>query len=128
MLTKESRTISGEMSYPLKLAAKRPLSSGVNVLLPSSSMLAARMCLYEEMRKPAVPQAGSKTVSSFLGSTDGHDEVDDVARRTELSGIALGAKHGEQIFVGVAKPLRMVVGEFIDNLQERTQGLRVAVR
>ena len=69
MFTSDSRTMSGEMSYPLKLSASRPRSSGVSALWPSSPALAARMCLYDEMRNPAVPQAGSSTTSSFFGST-----------------------------------------------------------
>ena len=42
MLTNDSLTMSGEMSYPLKLVASCPLSSGVNALWPSSPLLADR--------------------------------------------------------------------------------------
>src|SRR5690606_38639292 len=55
------------------------------------------------------------------------DEVDDVARGAELSGVALAAEHRKQIFEGVAQAFRMVVLELVDDLQERAQGLRVAV-
>ena len=54
-------------------------------------------------------------------------EVDDVARRAELAGVALAAEHGEQVFEGVAEALRVVVGEAVDFLEEGAQRFRVAV-
>ncbi len=56
------------------------------------------------------------------------DEIDDVARRAELAGVALAAQHREQVFEGVAQALGVVVLELVDDLQERAQGLRVAIR
>ena len=63
----------------------------------------------------------------FLRVDDGHDEIDDVARGAELPGIALRAEHGEQILEGVAEPLAVVVGEFVNDLEERLQRLGIAV-
>jgi len=54
-------------------------------------------------------------------------EVDDVARGAELTGIALRAEHGEQIFEGVAEALRMVVVELVNDLEEHLERFRVAV-
>ena len=59
---------------------------------------------------------------------DLHDEVDDVARRAELPGVALGAHDGQQVLEGVAQALGMVVFELVDDLQELAQRLGVAVR
>ena len=55
------------------------------------------------------------------------DEIDDVARGAELPGVALRAEHREQVFEGIPKALGVVVLELVDDLQERAQGLRVAV-
>ena len=63
----------------------------------------------------------------FLGGEDLDHEVDDVARGAELAGVALGAKDGEQILEGVAEALAVVVAEFVDDLQESLERLRVAV-
>ena len=46
---------------------------------------------------------------------------------TELPGVALGAEDGEQVLEGVAEPLRVVVGELVDDLEEGAQGFGVAV-
>ena len=54
-------------------------------------------------------------------------EVDDVARRAELPGVALRAEHGEQVLEGVAQALAVVVGELVDDLEEHPEGLGVAV-
>ena len=63
----------------------------------------------------------------LLGVDDGHDEVDDVARGAKLAGVALGAHHRQQVLERVAQPLGVVVFEFVDDLQERAQGLGIAV-
>ena len=80
------------------------------------------------MRKPAVPQAGSRTVSVFFGSTIGDHEIDDVARGAELAGVALGAEDGEQILEGVAEAFAVVVGELVDDLEEDLERFGVAIR
>jgi hypothetical protein len=45
-------------------------------------------------------------------------EVDDVARRAELPGVALAAQHRQQVLEGVAQALGVVVAEFVDDFQE----------
>jgi hypothetical protein len=55
-------------------------------------------------------------------------EIDDVARRAELAGIALTAQHAQQILEGVAQALAVVVGKFLDDLEEGLERLGVAVR
>ena len=51
-----------------------------------------------------------------------------MARRAKLSRVALRAQHGQQIFVSVAQPLRMVIVELVNDTQKRAQSFRVAVR
>ena len=63
----------------------------------------------------------------LLRVDDLDDEVDDVARRAELAGVALRAEDGEQILEGVAEPLAVVVGELVDDLEEGLERLRVAI-
>ena len=55
-------------------------------------------------------------------------EIDDVARRAELPGIALRAQHGEQVLERIAQALGVVVLELVDDLEKGAQGLRVTVR
>ncbi|HUY33545.1 MAG TPA: hypothetical protein VMV69_12420 [Pirellulales bacterium] len=63
----------------------------------------------------------------FPRINDGHDEVDDVARRAELARVALRAEHAQQVLVGVAKPFAVVVSEAVDLLEEQIERFRVAV-
>ena len=56
------------------------------------------------------------------------DEVDDVAGRAELPGVALRPHHGEQILERVAQRFRVVGREFVDDFQEFPQRFRVAER
>ena len=74
-----------------------------------------------------MPQAGSRTVSSFLRVNDGHDEVNDMARGAELPGVALRAEHGQQILEGIAQTFGVVVAELVDDLEKFAQGLGIAV-
>jgi hypothetical protein len=64
----------------------------------------------------------------FLGVDDGDHEVDDMARGAELTGIALGAEHGEQILEGIAEFLRVIVAELVDDLEESAERLGIAIR
>jgi len=50
-----------------------------------------------------------------------------MARRAELSGIALGTEDGQEILKGVAEALGMVIDELINDLEEGAQRFRVAV-
>ena len=50
-----------------------------------------------------------------------------MARGAELSGIALGAEHGEQILEGVAEAFAVVVVELVDDLEEHLERFGVAV-
>src|SRR5262249_44547298 len=63
----------------------------------------------------------------FLGGNDGDDEVDDVARRAELPGVALRAEHAEEILEGVAEALGMVVGKLVDDLEKHLERFGVAI-
>jgi len=58
----------------------------------------------------------------------GDDKVNNVARRAELPGIALGTENGQQVFKGVAESFAVVVGETGDFFQEEVEGFRIAVR
>ena len=89
----------------MKLLASRRMSSGVSVLLPSALVLAARMCLYDEIRNPAVPQAGVENPLILLGIYDRNYEVDDVPRGSELPGVSLRSEDGQQVLERVAEPL-----------------------
>ena len=51
-----------------------------------------------------------------------------MARGAKLAGIALRAEDGEEILEGVAEAFAVVVGEFVDDLEERLECLGVAVR
>ena len=44
-----------------------------------------------------------------------------------MSGVALGAEDGEEVFEGVAEPFGVVVGEFVNDFEEEAQGFGVAV-
>src|SRR5215217_1117015 len=50
-----------------------------------------------------------------------------MTRGAELPGVTLRAKDGEQVLEGIAKPLRVVVGELVDDLEEGTKRLRVTI-
>ena len=50
-----------------------------------------------------------------------------MARGAELPGVALCAEDREQILKGVSQPFGVIVGEIVDDLEERSQRLRVAV-
>ena len=58
---------------------------------------------------------------------NGDNEVNDVARRAELPGIALGAENREQVFVRVSESFAVFVGKSVDLLQKQVQRLGVAV-
>ena len=58
----------------------------------------------------------------------GDDEINDVARRAELPGVALGAEDGQQVFEGVAEPFAVVVGEACYLFQKKIERFRIAVR
>ena len=51
-----------------------------------------------------------------------------MARGAELPGVALHVENGQQVLIGVAEPLRVFVGELIDDLQELAQRLRITIR
>ena len=55
------------------------------------------------------------------------DKVNNVARRAELPGIALGAENGQQVFKGVTQTFAVVIGETGDFFQEEVEGFRIAV-
>ena len=44
----------------------------------------------------------------------GDDKVNNVARRAELPGIALGTENGQQVFKCVAQTFAVVIGETVD--------------
>ena len=77
--------------------------------------------MYDDTRNPAVPQAGSRTVSSILRVQNGNHEVDDVARGAELPGVTLRAEDGEQVLEGVAQALGMIVGEGVDGFLRKAR-------
>jgi len=64
---------------------------------------------------------------ALLWVDDLDHEINDVARGTKLSGIALGAEHGEQILKGVAEAFAVVVGELINDLEEHLERFGGAV-
>ena len=63
----------------------------------------------------------------LLRVDDIHDEIDDMTRGAELSGVSLRAEDREEVLEGVAQPLGVVVFELVDDFEEGAQGLRVAV-
>ena len=63
----------------------------------------------------------------LLGVNDGDDEVNDVAWRTELTGVALATQDGQQVFEGVTEALGVVVLELVDDLEEGPKRLRITI-
>ncbi len=55
--------------------------------------------------------SGIKNRVGLLRVNDTDDEVDDVPRRTKLSGIALAAENRKQVFKRVAEPFAVIVCE-----------------
>ena len=78
----------------------------------------------EEARRAA---GGVEHALVLLRIEHGHDEVDEVAGRAELPGVALRAHDGEQVLEGVAEALGVVVLEPVDDAQELAQRGGVAV-
>ncbi len=78
-------------------------------------------------QEPRRAARGVEDAFVFLRVDDFDHEVDDVARRSELARIALGAEDGEQVFEGVPEPFGVVVREFVDDLEEAPERFRVAV-
>ena len=60
----------------------------------------------------------------FLRVNNGGDEVNDVARGAELAGVTLRAKNVEQVFVGIAEPFAVVIGETRNFFQEEVEGFQ----
>jgi len=52
----------------------------------------------------------------FLRVNHLHNEINDVARGAELTGITLGAEDGEEILVSIPEIFAVVVVEFVDGL------------
>ena len=78
--------------------------------------------------KPCGAAGGVEYLLVFFGVDDLDHEVDDVARRAELPGVALGAENGEHVLECVAQPLAVIVSKLVDNFKKSAQGFGVAVR
>ena len=98
-----------------------PLVGGEVLVLPHN-MLEGRN---EKARRAA---GGIEDGLILLRVHDSNNEINNVARSSELSGIALRAENGKQVFKGVAEPFAVVVVESGDFFQEEVECFRIAVR
>src|SRR5216683_8064187 len=78
------------------------------------------------MRNPAVPQAGSSTVSFFFGSMIA--TMKSMMWRGVRNCPASPCEPSTESSEGVAQALGVVIRELVDDLEEGAQGLRVAIR
>ena len=63
----------------------------------------------------------------LLRVNDADDKVDDVARRTKLSGIPLTAEDREKILKGISQLLAVIIRESVDLLEKKIERFRIAV-
>ena len=104
---------------PLFVGRQRTVPLGVGIGLEN--------VLVRRNQEPSRAAGRIENSLVFLGVNDGDHEVDDMARRAKLPGVALRAEDREQIFKGVAQPLAVIIRELVDDREEGAQGLRVAV-
>ena len=85
------------------------------------------------VRKPPVPQAGSRMVSPRRRIDLLDDELRDGARRVELAGVARGLEVLEELFVDVAEHVAVIGGvevdavDLVDDLPHQRAVLHVVV-
>ena len=79
---------------------------------------------YEEAGRAA---CGIEHALVLLRVDYAHHEVDDVARRAELPGVALRIHHRKQMLEGVAQPLGVVVFEVVYDIEEHPQRFGVPI-
>ena len=115
------------MSIAFEIGRKGPLFVGRERTVALVVGISPENVLVRRNQKPGSTTGRVENGFVFLRVNDRDDEVDDVARRTELPGVPLRAKDREQIFKSIAQPLTVIVGELVNDLEKGTQSLRVAV-
>ena len=78
-------------------------------------------------QKPSGTAGRVKHGLGLLWVNDLNHEINDVARGTELPGVALRAEHGEQVLKGITQAFAVVVVELVDDLEEHLERFGVPI-